>query len=84
MIPFTVTKTSTIGQLMKHPKGAAIIQKMISSSKGPSDSEQAAAMGEGSEKIMQSMMFEMPLGSLVSYGRMTAPQLDALIDSLNE
>ena len=84
LIPFTVTKTSTIGQLMKHPKGAAIIQKMISSSKGPSDSEQAAAMGEGSEKIMQSMMFEMPLGSLVSYGRMTAPQLEALIDSLNE
>ena len=84
MIPFTVTKTSTIGQLMKHPKGAAFIQKMISSSKGPSNSEQAAAMGEGSEKIMQSMMFEMPLGSLVSYGRMTPTQLDALIDSLNE
>lgn len=84
MIPFTVTKTSTIGQLMKHPKGAAFIQKMIQSSKGPSDAEQAAAMGEGSEKIMQSMMFEMPLGALVSYGRMTASQLDSFIASLNE
>jgi beta-glucosidase len=83
-IPFTVTRTSTIGQLMKHPKGASFIQKMTGSSKGPSDEEQAAAMGEGSEKIMQSMMFEMPLGALVSYGRMTAPQLDALIASLNE
>ena len=85
LIPFTITKTSTIGQLMKHPKGAAFIKKMLSSgsSDRPSDSEQAAAMGEGSEKIMQNMMFEMPLGALVSYGRMSAAQLDALIASLN-
>lgn len=83
-LTFTITKTSTIGQLMKHPKGAAFIQKMLSSSSGPSDSEQAAAMGEGSEKIMQQMMLEIPLGALVSYGRMTSAQLDALIASLNE
>ena len=85
LIPFTITKTSTIGQLMKHPKGAAFIKKMLSSgsSDRPSDSEQAAAMGEGSEKIMQNMMFEMPLGALVSYGRMSAAQLDAMIASLN-
>lgn len=83
-LTFTITKTSTIGKLMKHPKGAAFIQKMLSSSSGPSDSEQAAAMGEGSEKIMQQMMLEIPLGALVSYGRMTSAQLDALITSLNE
>lgn len=83
-LTFTITKTSTIGQLMKHPKGAAFIQKMLNSSSGPSDSEQAAAMGEGSEKIMQQMMLEIPLGALVSYGRMTSAQLDALIASLNE
>lgn len=83
-LTFTITKTSTIGQLMKHPKGAAFIQKMLSSSSGPSDSEQAAAMGEGSEKIMQQMILEIPLGALVSYGRMTSAQLDALIASLNE
>ena len=45
--------------------------------------EQAEAMGEGSEKIMQQMMFDMPLGSLVSYGRMTSKQLKDLIASLN-
>lgn len=83
-LTFMITKTSTIGQLMKHPKGADFIQKMLSSSSGPSDSEQAAAMGEGSEKIMQQMMLEIPLGALVSYGRMTSAQLDALIASLNE
>ncbi len=83
-LAFTITKTSTIGQLMNHPKGAAFIQEMISKSTSPSGSEQAAAMGEGSEKIMHQMMFEMPLGALVSYGRMTSAQLDALIASLNE
>ena len=39
--------------------------------------------GEGSEKAIQGMMFEMPLGVLVSYVRMTAQQLDALITSLD-
>ncbi len=80
---FRVDRNTTIGQLMKHPKGAALVKGMQSSAKGPSAKEQADAMGEGSEAIMQSMMFEMPLGSLISYGRMTAEQLDGLIASLN-
>ena len=83
-ISFTINETTTIGQLMKHPKGAAFIRQMMGKSHGPSDSEQAEAMGEGSEKMMQKMMFEMPLGSLVSYGRMTAKQMKGLIASLNQ
>ena len=66
-----------------NPKGAAFIRQMMGKSNGPSDSEQAEAMGEGSEKIMQQMMFDMPLGSLVSYGRMTSGQLKELIAALN-
>jgi hypothetical protein len=34
-------------------------------------------------KIMQQMMFDMPLGSLVSYGRMTSKQFNDLITTLN-
>lgn len=82
-INFSIDENTTIGQLMKHPKGAAFIRQMMGRSDGPSDSEQAEAMGEGSEKMMQRMMFEMPLGSLVSYGRMNAKQLKELIASLN-
>ena len=41
-------------------------------------------MGEGGDKIVQSMMFEMPLGSLMTYGVMTSQQLDGLIASLNQ
>ena len=83
LMSFTIDANTTIGQLMKHPKGAAFIRQMMGKSSGPSDSEQAEAMGEGSEKIMQQMMFDMPLGSLVSYGRMTSKQLKDLIASLN-
>ena len=83
LLSFTIDANTTIGQLMKHPKGAAFIRQMMGKSSGPSDSEQAEAMGEGSEKIMQQMMFDMPLGSLVSYGRMTSKQLKDLIASLN-
>ena len=40
-------------------------------------------MGEGSDKMMQKMMEEMPLGATVSYGAMTAEQLDELLMMLN-
>ncbi len=83
LLSFMIDANTTIGQLMKHPKGAAFIRQMMGRSNGPSDSEQAEAMGEGSEKIMQQMMLDMPLGSLVSYGRMTSKQLKDLIASLN-
>ncbi len=83
LMSFTIDANTTIGQLMKHPKGAAFIRQMMGKSHRPSDAEQAEAMGEGSEKIMQQMMFDMPLGSLVSYGRMTSKQLKDLIASLN-
>ena len=82
-LSFTVTETTTIGQLMKHPKGAAFVRQMLGSSNSPSASGQAEAMGEGSEKMMWNMMLEMPLGALISYGRMSAEQLSGLITSLN-
>jgi len=40
-------------------------------------------MGEGSEKMVQSMMFEMPLGALVTFGALSLEQLDGIIAMLN-
>ena len=45
--------------------------------------DQTDSMGEGSERMMQSMMMGIPLGALVSYGRLTPEKLKALIASLN-
>ena len=81
-LPFTVTETTTIGQLLRHPRGKEIIGGMMQSSV-MSHADQTEAMGEGSERMMQSMTMGIPLGALVSYGRLTSEQLKALIETLN-
>ena len=81
-IAFTVTENTTIGQLMKHPKGAAFIQKMMGGS-ALAHADQTDSMGEGSERMMREMMIGMPLGALVSYGRMSREQLRGMIQMLN-
>lgn len=79
MLPFTITENITIGQLMKHPKGAEFVKKMMASG----STANTETMGEGSEKMVQQMVLEMPLGALVSYGRMTKEQLEGTIRMLN-
>ena len=82
VLPFTVTVNTTIGQLLKHPRGKEIIGNMMRSS-ALSHADQTDTMGEGSERMMQGMMMGIQLGALVSYGRMTRTQLKDLIASLN-
>lgn len=79
MLTFTITENITIGQLMKHPKGAEFVKKMMASG----STANTETMGEGSEKMVQQMVLEMPLGALVSYGRMTKEQLEGTIRMLN-
>ena len=82
LLAFTVTEQTTIGQLVKHPKGKVIIGNMMRSS-AMSHVDQTDTMGEGSERMMQGMTMGIPLGALVSYGRLTRSQLKDLIASLN-
>lgn len=81
-LTFTVTENTTIGQLLKHPKGKDIVGNMMRSS-AMSHVDQTDTMGEGSERMMQGMMMGIQLGALVSYGRITRKQLKELIASLN-
>lgn len=86
-LPITYTFDSTVGDLMKTQKGRAIMQSLLSG--GSSESQKAAEednlknMGEGSEKMVQNMMQEMPLRSIVTFGRMTMEELNSLINILN-
>ena len=82
LLAFTVTEQTTIGQLLKHPKGKVIIGNMMRSS-AMSHVDQTDTMGEGSERMMQGMTMGIPLGALVSYGRLTRAQLKDLIASMN-
>lgn len=87
-IPVHYTRTSTIGDLLKSAKGRVFMEQMMLKLHGSDEAQKAEAdnlnnMGEGSDRMAQSMMTEMPLGAIVTFGRMTNEQLDGLIDMLN-
>jgi len=57
---------------------------MMGGGKSDDDMKEADdAMGAGAKRMRERMMMEMPLDSLVSYGRMTDEQLDGLLAMLN-
>ena len=83
-IPLIYTELSVIGDLRKTKRGQAVLAKLMPNKE---EAEKHAVdndnLGEGSGKMAQAMMFEMPLGALVSFGRITQDKLDGLIASLN-
>ena len=85
-LPMTITRQTAIGDLVKTAKGRSFVAaftKKLGMDENPQASEAAEAMGEGSAAIMVQMMYETPLGSLVSYGVMDDEALDQLIEGLN-
>ncbi len=87
-LPITYTYDSTLGDLSRSEKGRLFLQQTMQQggAKGQEEAEKdnVKNMGEGSEKMIQSMMMEMPLRNIVTFGRMTMAELDALLTSLNE
>lgn len=82
-IPMTFTYESTVADLLKTASGRAFVEQMMDKSDREAIDRDSAALGEGSEKMAQNMMFEMPLRSIVSFGRMTMEQLDGVLAMLN-
>lgn len=86
-LPIHYTRQSTVGDLMRSSQGRAFFTRMMAARGGQShataEQDNLKNMGEGSEKMVQSMMLEMPLGALVTYGAMSFEQLDGLIAMLN-
>ena len=82
-LPFAVDMTTPLGRLAGHPACGSVIADLIAAFDTSSDREQTAAMGEGSEKMMRNMALEMPLGAAVSFGHMSAEELQGLIDTIN-
>lgn len=96
-LPMRVTRLTTIGELMNCKKGREFVLNFMSQmgmgQKNDGDADQKEqeeknkqtddAMGAGSEKMRQQMMFEMPLNALVSYGIMQDAALEELIAGLN-
>lgn len=84
-IPITITRNSTIGDLITTSKGQAILPELMKKAKfieEMQEQESSQKLGEGTERMMQAMMMEMSLGALCSYGKITEEEMDELLERL--
>ncbi len=85
LLPFSVDKSTTIGQLMEDPRTGEAIKDMVQRlSARSSAKKQAQEQSESDAKMVEEMMLGMPLKSLVSYRVMTDTQVNELIAFLNQ
>jgi len=82
-LPYVFTADTSMGVAMRHPRGKALMEGTQPKEDDSRTASNRKAMGEGSDGMVQTMMEEMPLRSLASFGKMTQEQLDNLIDMLN-
>lgn len=86
-LPFHFTGRSIVADLERTAAGRAFLRQMTAGradAAAEKDGAKDDPMGAGSKKMMDAMMREMPLCALVTYGAMTAPQLDGLLAMLNK
>ncbi|MDR2079477.1 MAG: glycoside hydrolase family 3 C-terminal domain-containing protein [Treponema sp.] len=81
-LPIVFTGNTPIGELQKTPKGRAVLEQMMTQYKN-NEMDISSSMGEGGDNVAVAMMLEMPLGALVSFGRITDEQLNDMIAMLN-
>lgn len=87
VLPLNVTLNTSIGELIRHPATAPVMQKLIQQSmerqhNGNLDAD-AAAIGTSKESMIAGAM-EMPIGALATFGIMPEEQLSGLIAMLQE
>ena len=77
-LPFVVTLTTTLGELLTCPKTAPTIMQLLAPL---AQSAGTDGLDEGSMNMMKKMIMEMPLKSLVSV--MPGDQIELLIQQMN-
>lgn len=84
-LPITYTADSTLGDLMESAGGREMMAEVMPNTANDIKRKETSAkhLGGGSEKMMQAMMFEMPLSAMVSFGRLSKERLDEMLVALN-
>ncbi len=82
-LPFAVTPTTTLGEIMAEPRLAPFVSKMIQSFNFTGDQDSEVASAAVNAEMAAQMMAGMPLRSLRSFGSFSSEQLSGLIDQLN-
>lgn len=83
-VPVRFDRETTMGEVMKSEKGRMIMASMRSrmQQKGGGDGVRKG-LGEGADALVQNMMKEMTIGSLVSFGGLSEEMVDGFIAMLN-
>ncbi len=89
MLPFEVTSSTTVGELLANPLTAKVVGQMIAQAQSRSQAEEGhmemeERQSDADAKSNEAMMFGMPLKSLVSFRVMSAQQLQGFILMLND
>ena len=80
-LPLHITDVSPIADLMRHPMGAVIVQQIMDRPDSPLN-DSAENLGEGSDRMMENMIRELPLGALLSFDYVTREELHRLLDAV--
>lgn len=86
LLPFTVTGSTTIGELMTDHRTAAMAQKImeeVTKKFSASDASESENNSESEKAMIQAMMQSMPLKSLISFG-MPGDIVEGLMKQFNE
>lgn len=82
-LPFTVSPTTTLGEIMADPRLAPFVTEMIKSFNFTGDQDSEVASAAVNAEMAAQIMVGMPLRALRSFGSFSAEQLSGLISQLN-
>lgn len=85
-LPVTYTAYSPVGSLNKTARGRAVLAEIMKATASQKEGLFSAGsmdnLGEGAEAIAQSMMREMPLSGMVTFGAISQEQLEEMLEKL--
>jgi len=81
-IPLVVTPFTAIGEILKTEKGSSLLGQLVQMS-GTADKQDNNAMGEASEEVSIQTGLQMPLQSLVAFGRISPAIMESIITNMN-
>ena len=81
LLPWVVSPSTTVGELLADPRTAPMIQQMFAKVGG--DASAMEAVDPSQKAVMEAMIMSLPLKSLMLFGAMSDEQAEGLIATLN-
>lgn len=82
-VPVRITRYTPVSEILATKKGQAVLGKLMPYRGETKMQEAAGSLGDGAQEMMNAMMAEIPLTTLLSFGIVTEEQLDQVMAALN-